>query len=398
MGLMSKFDASASAVGHLHQLRWALLELLRAGRKDKTIRVSLETYDDIALLSADGSIDAAQQVKHHGTPIALTDGSEDLWKTLRVWLSTARLRAETGPRLYLLTTATASAGSAVDMLTAQNFQPEVAAARLTELATSLTAKGTELAREQWLQASAAERLGVLRRVTIITNAPRAEDVDQVLREELATGVRDEHVDLLIERLWGWWYGVALKVLIANRVETISADILYRQLHTLRDSFLADSLPLDLSLVEIEDADIEEHRTKPFVHQLEWIGVHGTNLRKAMVSYHRAYTQTAKWVLDGDLVEEDLTTFEKELLEEWEIQFENMCDRLVMSGVLTDISKQIAGRELFNLLYDTNLIRIRSSFTEHFLPNGSRHLLADRGEMGWHPDFKTRLEELLRVPA
>ncbi|GAT74051.1 hypothetical protein MHM582_2552 [Microbacterium sp. HM58-2] len=395
---MSKFDASASAVGHLHQLRWALLELLRAGRKDKTVRVSLETYDDIALLDADGSINVAQQIKHHGNPVALTDGSEDLWKTLRVWLSSARLRAETGPRLYLLTTATTSEGTAVDMLRAENFQPELAAAKLTELAATLVAKGTERARSQWLQTSAAERLEVLRRVTIITNAPRAENVDQVLREELATGVRDEHVDLLIERLWGWWYSVALKVLIADRVETISAEALYKQLHTLRDSFLADSLPLDLSLVEVEDADIEEHRARPFVRQLDWIGVHGHNLRKAMVNYHRAYTQTAKWVLDGDLVEEDLTAFEKDLLEEWEIQFENMCDRLAMSGVLTDLSKQLAGRELFNLLYDTNQIRIRSSFTESFLPNGSRHMLADRGELGWHPDFRVRMEELLGVRA
>lgn len=118
----------------------------------------------------------------------------------------------------------------------------------------------------------------------------------------------------------------------------------------------------------------------------------------MVNYHRAYTQTAKWVMDGDLVEDDLRSFERELREEWEIQFENMCDRLADEEVLTERVKRRAGRELFNALYDTNLVRIRASFSEHFLTNGARHMLADKGELGWHPDFRERVAELLGVVA
>lgn len=393
---MSKFDASASAVGHLHQLRMALLELLRAGRRDKTIRVSLETFDDIALLDEGGGVKSAKQVKHHASPATLADGSEDLWKTLRVWLSSPSLRDSNGPRLYLLTTASVRSGSAVALLTADSFKPEEAAERLTRLASALKGKATHSARAIWLEATPAERLGVLRRVLIITDSPDASGTDNLLREELATAVRDEHAELLIERLWGWWHQVALKVLMSADVQTISAEMLYRQLHLLRDDFRSDSLPLDISLADVEEAVIDSHLNRPFVQQLAWIGVHSNNLRRAVVNYHRAYTQTAKWVQDGDLVEDDLTSFEKEILEEWEIQFENMCDGLACEIELTETIKRRAGRELFNMLYDTNKVRIRASFTEHFLPNGARHMLADRGDLGWHPDFRARMAELLGV--
>ncbi|MGF9660177.1 ABC-three component system protein, partial [Pantoea agglomerans] len=97
-------------------------------------------------------------------------------------------------------------------------------------------------------------------------------------------------------------------------------------------------------------------------------------------------------------EDDITSFEKELIEEWEIQFENMCDRLAYEEELTEARQRQAGRELFDLLYDTNKVRIRTSFTDHFLANGARHMLADRGELGWHPDFRARLATLLGVDA
>jgi hypothetical protein len=395
---MTQFDASASAVGHLHQMRWALLELLRAGRRDKTVRVSLETYDDIALIDGAGDLAAAKQIKHHHAPATLTDGSEDLWKTLRVWLASPRLRDANGPKLFLLTTASVATGSAVDKLTRENRAPDEAAGMLTALAKKLSGKSTSTGREAWLEATPAERTALLKRVTIVSDAPSADKTDDLLKEELATGVREEHMDLVLERLWGWWYQYALRILMAAGVETVSADQLYRRLHEIRDDFRGDSLPLDLSLLDVGESELESHLERPFVRQLEWIGVHSNNLRKAMVNYHRAYTQTAKWVMDGDLVEDDLRSFESELRDEWEIQFENMCDRLADEEPLTEGIKRRAGRELFNVLYDTNIVRIRASFSEHFLTNGARHMLADKGELGWHPDFRARVAELLGVVA
>ena len=160
-----------------------------------------------------------------------------------------------------------------------------------------------------------------------------------------------------------------------------------------------SLPIDDALAGITADDVaEEHTGKPFVRQLEWIGIHGRNMQRALIDYHRAYAQTTKWLQDGDLVADDLSFYEKQLVEEWEIQFENACDRLDRSGEENDQAKVEAGRALFERLYEMNNVVIRAGFTERFLTGGTRHVIANRGDIGWHPDFQERVRELLGVPA
>ena len=64
----------------MYQCELALLELLR--RNDPSLDVSIELLDDIAF---EGLQTTMLQTKLQITPGNLTDGSADLWKTLRVW-------------------------------------------------------------------------------------------------------------------------------------------------------------------------------------------------------------------------------------------------------------------------------------------------------------------------
>jgi hypothetical protein len=99
------------ALGYRYQTTWALLELLRRapGRPDASI--SLEMHDDVAW-DADGSPEELLSLKHHvNTTRNLADGSDDLWRTLRVWMDTANPGDPHGHTLTLVTTASAAAGS-----------------------------------------------------------------------------------------------------------------------------------------------------------------------------------------------------------------------------------------------------------------------------------------------
>jgi hypothetical protein len=162
----------------------------------------------------------------------------------------------------------------------------------------------------------------------------------------------------------------------------------------RDDFTRDSLPLDPSLANITDEDLEEHSEKIFVKQLQWIDIHGSNLKYAMINYHRAYTQTAVWLRDADLFNDDIERYQNELIEEWRVHFEDICDDLKSEGLDAEEAKAQAGKKLFRYLRDSNEIHIRKNFTESFYAKGSRHMIADRGELGWHPDFEERVKELL----
>lgn len=391
------FDASPAALGFIHQLRWSLIELLRSARTDESVRVTLETYDDVALTDDDGLPLAAVQLKQHESGAsALTDMSPDLWTTLKVWLATPQLARTGGPTLYLMTTATVSAGSAGSHLGVENRSPEAAEGLLTSAATRSKSKETAAARALWAQASRASRLELLRRIHILPESPSIADVDGVLQQELRTTVRDKHVVPFIERLWGWWDQACVQVLLGNRRGehlSISGSQLLHKIQELRDDFTEDALPIDPGLARISDDQIEEHYSKLFVEQLKWINVHGANMRRAVIDYHRAYAQAAKWLQDGDLVEEDLSNYEADLQSEWQLHHEDMCDALAAENRLDSVSRAQAGRQLFQLLRDTTGVTIRTGFSEKFLYRGSRHILADKGAIGWHPDFLQRLSEL-----
>ncbi|WP_157502033.1 ABC-three component system protein [Leucobacter celer] len=396
---MSQFDASATALGFIYQFRWGLLDLLRAMRSDATRCLSIEDYDDIAQLNSDGQVLSASQLKHHDGVSPITDASPDLWKTLRVWLETPALRIDNGPLLYLITTSTVPEGSAAALLRNDQRDEKQACELLTQAATSYTAGSTKAGRNAWTNAEESVRLALVARIHIVDNNPKVGEVDRLIRQELSQTVRDEHMDHFVERLWGWWNEQCLKVLNTPGVATISAEKLRSKLHSLRDHYLEGSLPVDDTLAEITAEEVaEEHFGKPFVKQLEWIGIHGRNMQRALIDYHRAYAQTTKWLHDGDLVADDLSFYEKQLIDEWEIQFENACDRLDRSGEGGDEAKIEVGRTLFEKLYEMNNVVIRSGFTERFLTGGTRHVIANRGVIGWHPDFQERVRELLGVPV
>lgn len=368
-------------------------------RTDATKSLSIEDYDDIAQLGTDGQVHAATQLKHHCKSSPITDSSPDLWKTLRVWLETPALRIDNGPLLYLVTTSEAPKDSALACLKIEQRDPKRACKLLTEAAKRYTADATKAGREAWLNAPTSVRLALASRFHVVDNNPKVDEIDQLLRQELSQTVRDEHMDHFTEKLWGWWNEQCLNVLNAEGVATISAERLRAKLHILRDSYTEGSLPIDDTLAEITAEELEdEHSGKPFAQQLEWIDIRGRNMQRAFIDYHRAYAQTSKWLQDGDLVAEDLNIFESRLVEEWEIQFENACDRLERSGATDELARVEAGRTLFEKLYEMNDVVVQPGFAERFLVGGTRHLIADRGVIGWHPDFQERVREILGIPA
>lgn len=94
-------------------MRVALLWALRRLKIDDDFVISLETLDDVTFETRGGKPEELLQTKHHrNRESTLTDASEDLWKSLRVWFEGHT--AKTIPpdtALHLLTTETAPAGS-----------------------------------------------------------------------------------------------------------------------------------------------------------------------------------------------------------------------------------------------------------------------------------------------
>lgn len=141
----------------------------------------------------------------------------------------------------------------------------------------------------------------------------------------------------------------------------------------------------------EDIDFHVEQTyakRQFVEQLRWIAFTAILLQKAMIDYYRAYTQSALWLEDNLVAFDELASFEADLKDEWERQFEYM--KLKLPECADQTGQEQAGQDLFRLVTGNSSVRLRA-YDEPFFTHGTLHALADDGRVGWHPDFKARLE-------
>ena len=389
-------DAAHSAVGYQHQTWWALVELLRSGPERPDSSLTLEMYDDIAW-DVSGTPTELLQVKHHkGRTRRLTDRAMDVWKTIQVWMDESSPGDASGPSLVLVTTQTAAPGSAMAFLRAQD-RDEPAALKILEAVAAEEGSGeTRETRRQFLALAPSVRRTFVHRIRVADGSPHAEEVHAAARTALQWTLPTGHEELFMAMVWKWWDGQAL-ALLQGRLTSLDVGSAQAAIAEIRDQFTSENLPTLVHLLDVNEDEIrEQHRTRPFVQQMEWVAYPPRNLQKAIVDYYRAYTQAAQWV-DEDLIGiAELERFEAELIDEWEREFEWMTEGLAEDA--DEKARQAAGRSLLRTLLGQTGITVRSRYNDLFFARGHRHALADAGKVGWHPEFEERIKQLLHVHA
>lgn len=384
-------SAAASVLGYVHQTRWGLLELLRSRTTYPDQSLTLEMHDDIAW-EQEGTPSELKQLKLHVTALRnLTDASDDMWRTLRVWMDNGRPSDPYGPILTLVTNSSAGVGSAASFLRDSGRDTEAALALLEETAQDSGAKETATSRRRFLELTSAERATFVGRIYVADQSPDLDGVDEEVAARIRPGAPTEQFDTYMDLVWAWWGRTSIAILSGKRPAVSVAEML-TALEGIRDQFTLDNLP---SLVEVDEVDIEtallQHEGRTFVHQLKLLSLKPRQLQKAILDYQRAYLQETRW-LDVHLVDYDeLDRFASLLIDEWERAFDHMC-----SGLPDDASeddKRAAGRELLHALSDSTLA-IRARFQDPSHARGRRHALADVPQIGWHPEFEEHLAALL----
>jgi hypothetical protein len=378
--------AAASALGYLYQVDWALLELLRNGKHRPDFGVTLEKDDDVSWEEA-GTPTELLQLKHHapGAP-SLTDKSDDWWRSVKVWMDSRSLLDSAGPMLCIVTTAAAGTGSAMALLRPGATHDSVEALKLIDAAaTESMNENTKAARKAWLELPTQDRIGLLERVRILDSSSR--DVAAAIREELYFTLPTEPAlqEAFEHELFGWWHSVALDIL-NNARGPITPVQVRAHVERLSDRYRPGALPTtDPISDDAVSAVIAEHTDRMFVQQMRWIGSHDRQVEKAIVNFHRQVTQTTDW-LDRDLIEmREFDAFKRELADEWEWRFLDMCDDL--GDAATEGEKRAAGRKLFADLRQNVSAHIRATYTETFYGHGVQLEIADDGHRGWHQDFE-----------
>jgi hypothetical protein len=331
-----------------------------------------------------------------GVSTGLGDKDTDIWKTLLVWMNTARPADPQGPALILVTTSVAQPGTAAYALRKDVRDTSTAVIKLTEAARSSSADNTKKARERFLALTDAERQIFLARVVVADGAPNADDLDDKLTQVLWHALPYSHEELFLALVWSWWAGIALDMLRGRRA-FMSVREARAAISHLRNQFSEDNLPTTVELADVDESYvIAVHGENVFVHQMRWVEFNETNLRKAIVDYYRAVTQATKWLTEDLIGLHELEKFEDNLRDEWQRVFADMVEDL--GGDADETAKIAAGKALLRRLRDSTAVNVRPRYNDPFFARGRRHVLADSGDVGWHPDFQSRLESLLGVAA
>lgn len=382
MGKDNVHSAHASAAGYLYQARLALLLGVDAIGKSPNLELKIETLDDISF-EGDGDPVELIQTKHHsGAAGALTDYSTDLWKTLRIWTKRAADSVEALPRFILITTSKAPEGSAAAHLRSTDRDEQLAETCLLEAAGKSTNQENLAAYTAFIALNESQRRRLLESILILDQSPNIVDV----RDEIAHAIRlaapKQHIDHFVERLEGWWFGLVVNSLSGSR-DAIKVLAIDARIDELREEFHRSALPVDhagsMPSAEIV-ADLDK---RPFVQQLRKINIGPTRIEYAMRDYYRASEQRARWAREDLLVDGELKSYDRELIEAWEPRFAAMVEELPHE--CGSSTKAAAGAAAYKWIEQDATFPLRS-VAHSFLTKGSYHLLANRYSLGWHPDY------------
>lgn len=387
------FSAGASALGYIYQVRYALLEAVRRLRAGTDFSVAFETLDDVVFEKSAKPPDLLQ-TKHHVERAAnLTDASPDLWKSIRVWAELmAANKVPPGSTRFLITTAVVGDGSAAKYLVATSERDEEKALeRLRSTAQTSTNKVNEAAYASYNALSIDQQRRLIETIRILDRAPSVEQTLVDLAYELALTVERKHVASLAARLDGWWLHRAVIHLTDGSAKAILAHEIEAEMALLRESFKQESLPIDPDIVEAQ-VDLSAYDGRIFVHQLKLIELGAKRILFAVRDFYRAYEQRSRWMREELLYVGELDRYERLLIEEWERHFERMQEELGTEA--TAAAKVKAAKALYGWVETEANMPIRPSCTEVFITRGTFQMLAENQRLGWHPDFASRLAEIL----
>ena len=388
-----QFTAGASAVGYLYQARLALLLCIPHVNTGVEVDVSIERLDDVSFEKEGSALDLLQ-TKHHIDRVAgLTDASEDVWKTLRVWSVAAKddPSLPSRARLALVTTGAAPAGSAASLLRPAGAygpgakrDPKSANARLTEVAKTSTNKGLGPAFAAFLALSEPMRSALLSAVEVLDNQPLITDLDGELEHALRLVAPPGKAAAAREMLEGWWWPRVCAALMTCPPELIPVALVEAKLDDIRDMLKRESLMADFENAEPGEADYAGYDGFPFVQQLQAIGLGGNRVRFAKRDFYRAFSQRSKWTREHVVLDDELEKFELRLVEEWQPRFEAMCDGHIATPPDDGTLRQ-DGQQLYQWVENEARFPFRS-LTVRFLNVGSYHILANALRVGWHRDY------------
>jgi len=389
-----KYSAVQSALGYFYQCRYALYEALRRLPEGERFCVGIETLDDV-VFETDGSAVDVLQTKHHVKAEAtLTDASPDLWKTLRIWIEgQADGTIPRDAQFFMVTTAVCPDGTAAAYLRPEGRDEMKSLERLVATVSTSASDTNAPAYRAFSSLDYSGRLRLAKAVLVLDGSPSIGQLDDRLRQAVFFAVERRFLDSYLQRLEGWWYGRALRHLTDSSAAPILGEELESEMNRIRDQLSDESLPVDDDIMRAT-VDASGYMDRPFVEQLNLIGVNQNRVLHAIRNYYRAFEQRSRWMREHLLYVGELDRYEERLVEEWDLLFQQMCDELGNNAAENEMTRE--AQILYKWVETGAHAPIRRNVAEPAIARGTYQMLADNLQVGWHVEFRERLQTLLAI--
>lgn len=386
MNQKSKFDASASMLGYLYQIRFGLyLSLSKLPEVDdpEQFNISIETLDDVAF-DKDGSAIELLQTKFHGASGNLTDRSADIWKTIRVWVNAVR---DGGVVLGQTTLTLVTTQSLPENTIAYYLSPESGrdTAKAIELMSNISIEknvtnGKGYAAFQSL--SEVQKKAFVNDIYIVGKSDNLMQIRSKMNGYGRQYVGSEWADAFVGRMEGVWFEWCIKALSKNPSGVINLGDVQDLADKIRPEYTANNLPAEFTDILPDILKIDQD-SRNFVQQLRLFKAHKNMMRQAIVNYFRAFEQRTKWASDGLLEPGELSRYDRRLHEQW-VEHKSFIE--LRDDIEADQDKRRYSTDLYQKCLQNGVVPIRKDFLEAYVAKGSYHILSDRLKIGWHPDY------------
>jgi hypothetical protein len=393
-----KKDASLAPgqfAGYQFQVERAVLMLAKVG---SDCIVGIETLDDVAAISPDGSQVREQDKSTVTKRNPLSDRSIELWKTLGIWLdAVAAGRADPVKTSFVIAT---TQEIPQDALVRQIADAE-SSAQLDACIVRIRAAGkdpTDDARAHYarvLKHPDAMLRDVFSKVALsdaITSSHGPDLVQEVFSAlHLPATISPKEI---FDALHGWVAAETLRMIRAGEEAWIPRHSFDNQLFRLTDLYRNRTVvERAKGLIAIAPEDVASHRERTFVRQLHLIfGDTFDGVTDCIEDFLRAVVETTRLVQEGDLTPQDFENFYTRLQERWKHLQQIHHGAASQSSLDQEGGKEaVAGIKLYHeTIFHREPLADRMT-TEYYLTKGSYHRLADDRSVGWHPRFSDLLE-------
>lgn len=391
-------SAEGSALGFWYQSLYALLILVRTSTDDAAI--GIEQLDDIEL-KADGQT-LLYQLKHSikSKPAVVGIKSRSLWRTITVWTDILPKISLAETTLHLVTVGGIAAGDPLaKLLDPDDDRAALADAMTTEAQRVIDARVEAQAKglplpftdrkdgcEAYLALSESDRHNLLRRLMVMPDAPRIDQVEMELQQQLLILPTDQRA-IVARRLIEWWDRQIVYSLCGKRQRVITRSEFQSQVSEIVGDLDQGKLTADFETVP---KPLEYLPDGMLTRQIALVNGGNSDVDRAIREEWRARSQRARWETDNPALGAMINEYDAVLTEHWLDRHSELAEAC---ADLEDDAKCSSGLNLLRWTHNTapNTVRpIQEGFGAAYYIRGSYQVLAIGLQVGWHPDYKTLL--------